>query len=367
MANPLVDILRPLGARLMVSSAPALGKTALAKAAADALGYRYIYGIGGRSADMVDRMDLAGIPCPDWEHRLAELLPLRALHEILSCTEDAVLVIDEIGRADLPEQGAWCSLLDTLPPTMRVVAITNRTEDGAGVRCEPSTQLHSRLGERYTLPTPDWRETADGPVALCPWISSDPTVTSLTSLWLDWALDSDADPMITSYHRHTTFARLWARPARPRHDIAYPDFRAWGRVIEQRRQGVRALNRTAAVLGRQDAVDFCAWETLADKIVTWEQIAANPLTAPVPSERDADALHLTVAHLARAASSQIAPAVAKYLARLPVIFAAVLAHDLVHESKGESIDRKRMRAALGGQREWIAWWDSHKQIVAGAQ
>lgn len=61
--------------RIIVVGPPAFAKTARIQAAAALLGWKYVYGIDGRPADLMDRLDAAGAVVPDVAAGVSRLLP----------------------------------------------------------------------------------------------------------------------------------------------------------------------------------------------------------------------------------------------------------------------------------------------------
>ena len=100
--------------RILLVGPPGTAKTARIQAAANLLGWKFYYGIDGRTADLMDRLDAAGAVVPDVAAGVSRTLPLLALQEILDCREPAIWFVDEIGRAPIDVQGGLNSVFDRL-------------------------------------------------------------------------------------------------------------------------------------------------------------------------------------------------------------------------------------------------------------
>jgi hypothetical protein len=128
------------------------------------------------------------------------------------------------------------------------------------------------------------------------------------------------------------------------------DFRSWETVAKLREAGIRDLMTTAAAIGKPTAAEFTAFESLANKIPTPDQVRIDPKGSPVPT--DPSALYLITTILGCAATPKDAPTFCTYLARLPRVFGALMGRDMY----------KRLGARLSGSKEWTKWFNENQQL-----
>lgn len=337
--------------RVLLVSPPALGKTSRIQAAVALLGWRYFYGIDGRTADLMDRLDAAGAVVPDTAAGVSRLLPLQALRDIIECREPAVWFIDEIGRAPLDVQGGINAVLDTLKRNgspVVVVAATNRPQDKAGVT-SLSEQLRSRFDVTFALSVSAEDERNTDVTYLAPWREE---VTN----WCNFAADADFDPLVVAWHRSTSGSTLYNWKPNQNAAVRYADFRSWHTVSNLLKAGLTDVDTIAAAIGRGVAAQFTAFAALAREIPLPSQVLADPHGARVPAEPAA--CWFISAYLPPAVTSKNVGAFLTYIDRLPRAYTALAANDL---------HRRHVNKPAGSpirSTEWNAWFAKNHDLFA---
>lgn len=333
--------------RVILVGPPGTAKTARIRAAAASLGWRFFYGIDGRTADLMDRLDAAGAVVPDTAAGVARTLPLQALKDILDCREPAVWFVDEIGRSPVDVQGAICSTVDRLRAAgspVVVVAATNRPQDKAGVTTL-SEQLRSRFDVAFSIATPDVvdAKASTGAVYLTDWAGE-------VNGWCDFAADAGFAPAVVAWHRSTGGADLYTW--KPSNDpaVRMADYRAWDTVNRLVRAGITDVDSVAAVIGRGPAVKFTAFLALADQLPTPQQVWADPLGAKVPESMSAQFFVSSV--LASVANEKSAWSFIRYVERLPRHLTAFAVRDI----------HRRLGAKLAKVPEWNGWFAANAEL-----
>lgn len=343
------------GEHVLLVGPPGTGKTARIRDIAADLGMLLFYGVGGRTCDLMDRLDAAGAVIPDMRAGVSRLLPLADLDIIMHHKGPGIWFLDELGRAPLDVQGALCSQIDRIrreQPEVRIIAATNRPGDRAGVSAL-SSQLESRFSCVFAMPTPGAEETADGAVLLHEWAilgSGGALVGGELHDVLMWGLDHGWPAEHVAWHRSTVGRTLYAWRPHADASIRMPDYRTWDTSARLWRGGMRDLRSQGATLGKPTAVEFLAFVSLAKNLPTTDQIILDPLGAPVPE--DTSACYLVVSNLAAAATDTNIGAIVKYLVRLPRLFAALLGRDIY----------RRVGAKLSGTKEWITWFTENQAL-----
>lgn len=344
MSSKLTNLLRNQF-RVILVGPPGCAKTARVLASASTLGWKFFYGIDGRTCDLMDRLDAAGAVVPDTAAGVARSLPLQALRDVLECREPAVWFLDEIGRAPIDVQGALCSVIDRLrrdgSPVV-VVAATNRPQDKAGV-ASLSEQLRSRFDCAFAIATPDVQPKSDGPAYLGSWSDE-------VNGWCDYAADAEFDPVVVAWHRSTTGRTLYQWKPNADAALRLPDFRSWETVARLFAAGLRDLDSVSAAIGRPAAAEFLAFAALADQLPTPQQVFADPDAAPVPAEPAAQ--YLIASMLARAVTAKVAAQFVTYIDRLPRVAAGFAARDAF----------RRVGPKLTACAEWQTWFLNNQAL-----
>lgn len=354
----MIDLtaLMSAGIWFMLVAPPGCAKTARIRQASIAAGRKLFLGIDGRTCDLMDRLDAAGAIYPDKSTGMSELFPLRALREILDCTEPAVWFLDEIGRAPIDVQGALCSLMDLIKrtkPNIMVCAATNRPQDKAGVSAL-SSQIESRFAVTFGISVPGSEDRADGGVMLGQWCHAGIDCDGCEVCgWTDYAMAQCWPAEVIAWHRNTSGRTLYAWQNHKDPSVRYPDYRAWETVCKLWQAGFRDLNYIAGAVGKPTAAEFLAYARLAADLPDPTEVWLDPDGATVP--QDPSALFLITTMLASAAHADVAGAMVKYMKRLPRVYAALLGRDAY----------KRLKVKLSSTPEWQEWFRANQDLFKG--
>lgn len=348
--------------RFCLVGPPGCAKTARIKAAARELGWKLYLGIGGRTADLLDRVDIGGAIVPDVAGGVSRTLPLTELADILGCTEPAIWFVDEIGRASLDVQGGLCSVFDYLAehrPNIVVVCATNRPCDKAGVSALQE-QLRSRVGLKFAIATPDTKvDDTQGAVTLAPYYAESggvPIEDCEVMRWVRWAQDAkDADPIIVAYHRSTKGTELYRWKACSDPSLSMADFRSWETVIDLAAAGIHDRNTIGACLGRASAVPYFTFRQLADDIPTQDEMIMAPETCRIPE--NAGAMLMVATLFARNLDAGAVKPFITYIARFPRLYASLALNDAW---------RKHGRM-LSVDKTWAKWWLENQKLFTAQQ
>lgn len=333
--------------RILLVGPPGTAKTARFLQVAKLLGWKFFYGIDGRTADLMDRLDAAGAVVPDVAAGVSRVLPLAALKAIVECREPAIWFIDEIGRAPLDVQGAINAIVDQLKregSPVVVVAATNRPQDRAGV-ASLSEQLRSRFDVTFAISTSDADDRDQTVARLAPWSEE-------VSGWCDYAADAGFDPLVIGWHRHTSGSTLYNWKPNANAAIRFADYRSWQTVSELCAAGLRDTDTLTAAIGREIAVQFAAFAALAAELPLPSAILADPQGAPLPASPAASYFISSKLPQAVSKPTQV-PAFLSYIDRLPREYTALAARD-IHRRHGEGF--------LTRSSEWNAWFAANNAL-----
>lgn len=329
------------GQRVLLVGPPGCAKTARIRAVGQLLNIPVYYGVGGRTCDLMDRLDASGAVVPDVAAGVSRTLPLESLQQVLNHKGPAIWFLDEIGRAPIDVQGGLCSQMDALRDAgseVVVVAATNRPQDRAGVAAL-SSQLNSRFDQTFFIATADNPGTkAEGGVALATWADE-------VEGWCNYASDAGFDPVIVSWHRSTSGSTLYNWKPCADASLRFADYRSWHSVAKLFRAGITDVNTVAATIGREVAVKFCAFVALARELPLPSTILADPVNTPVPSS-PACCYFLAEVLAGAVRSNKEVPAFLTYADRMPRLFTALATRDL-HRRHGEGF--------LARSNDWNAW------------
>lgn len=333
--------------RVLLVGPPATAKTARIQAAAALLGWRFVYGIDGRPADLMDRLDAAGAVVPDTAAGVSRLLPLQSLRDIMNATEPTVWFWDEIGRTPVEVQGALGSIADQLKRNgspVVIVAATNRPQDKAG-SFSLSEQLRSRFEVAFALSTSDEDAKRTDVTFLAPWRDE---VTG----WCDFAADAGFDSTVVAWHRSTGGRTLYTWKPAADASLRCGDFRSWQTVSELLDAGLSDIETISATVGRAIATEFLAFAALAKALPTPAEVFADPTGARVPEEPSA--LFFIATNLVRVANAKQVPALLAYIDRMPRVYTALAARDL-HRRHGDK---------LASIPAWNPWFLANQDLFA---
>lgn len=335
--------------RILLVGPPGTAKTSRFLQVAKLLGWRFFYGVDGRTCDLMDRLDAAGAVVPDTAAGVSRLLPLQALKDVLECREPAIWFWDEIGRAPLDVQGGLCSIADKLKrenSPVIIVAATNRPQDRAGV-ASLSEQLRSRFDVTFAISTSDADDRDQSVARLAPWSEE-------VDGWCNYAADAGFDPLVIGWHRHTSGSTLynWKPNANPA--LRCADYRSWQTVSELCAAGLSDTETLAAAIGREIAVQFAAFAALAAELPSPAAILADPANAPIPASPAACYFISSKLPQAVTKPAQV-PAFLAYIDRLPRTYTALAARD-IHRRHGEGF--------LARSTDWNLWFAANNALFA---
>ncbi len=238
---------------------PGIGKSAIVRAAADALRLPCVTLLGTQIAPE----DLIGVPRIrqlEGGGAATEFCPPRAILR----SEPYLLFIDELNSAIADVQKAFYSLiLDrrlgdyVLPPASRVVGAGNRIEDRALVR-PMATALSNRMIHVMLETT--------------------------TEAWLAWASRSDVHPLVTAFVRARPNRLVESPPADG--SPAYPTPRAWHMLSDAIRTVKASLwpALAAGSVGDRAGAEFAAFARRALEAPALEDIAKGSASVPKDPE-----------------------------------------------------------------------------------
>lgn len=348
--------------RILLVGPPGTAKTARFLQVAQLLGWKFFYGIGNRTADLMDRLDAAGAVVPDVAAGVSRVLPLEALKEILECRVPAIWFIDEIGRAPLDVQGAINAIIDQLrrenSPVV-VVAATNRPQDRAGV-ASLSEQLRSRFDVTFSISTSEADDRDQNVVQLAPWADE-------VAGWTDYAADAGFDPLVVAWHRSTSGSSLYNWKPNANAAVRYADYRSWQTVSELCAAGLRDVDTIAAAIGREIAVKFSAFAALAAELPLPSAVLADPDNAPVPASPAACYFISSALPQSLTKPAQVG-AFLRYIQRLPRIYTALAARDLHRRFTPQQGDAPAVAAQknkfLTGSTDWNEFYIENNALFA---
>jgi DNA polymerase III delta prime subunit len=288
---------------LLISGKPGVGKTAIAQAVAEELGYRLIVS----HPVIADPTDFKGLP---WVcDGNADFLPIGEVRQLLEVTDPTIWLIDDLGQAPLAVQAALMQLIHKgsrqlggkrLADCVAIVACTNRRQDKAGVHgfLEP---VKSRF---LTL------------------VELEPDVQQ----WSTWAFENDLHPMVPAFLR-------WRPDLLSKFDPNLgleqsPSPRGWEHVSRILGLGLDddllLLETITGAVGEGAATEPMAflktWRALPDL----ERVLADHGGASVPEEPSAR--YAVCAALAHRADEDTIEPILEYGSRLPEEFQVVLVH-----------------------------------------
>lgn len=324
--------------------------------------HRLFYGVGGRTCDLMERPDAAGVLWPDLSAGVARSLPLEPLKEMLDFDGDAVWFLDEIGRAQIDVQGALVSLIDLIrseKPNFVICAATNRPGDRAGV-VPLQEQLRSRFMQKYRICVPQdgkLDQESLGGVPLCSWKEE-------VDGWIEWAQRSGFEPLVIAWHRWGVSGQcnlqvgpvLYGWKPDPDASVAYPDYRGWATANMLLQHGAATLQTLGACLGRGQAASFLAWTEVRNEIPTWDEIVNNPLRCKLP--HDAGALFLVASVAAGQVSGRTIAPYIQFMDRIGGevqcgrMYAALMGRDAM----------RRLGKTIANTPQWKDWYTKNQDL-----
>ncbi len=332
-----------IGARVLLVGAPGCAKTARIQAAGKETGRRVVVS----RVSLTDRLDWSGALVPDVAAGLARVLPLAMLQDLRTTRVPTLLFLDDLGQAPIDAQAAVMQLWDEggLSDQVLIWAATNRPGDKAGVTslCEP---LRSRFDCAFSIPTPGVVDSVEGAVQLGTWGEE-------VAGWVSWAMDhADAPAEVVAWHRSTEGRTLYQWKPSSDPAVRMADYRSWGTLIRFWNAGVRDFSTIAGVVGKSVAGEFLAFARLANDLPSPDAVFMDPANALVPSEPAS--CYLIASMLVARAEAKHGRACVVYLERLPRVYGALLARDLLH----------KLGNGLAGCAEWVRWFNANQELFA---
>ena len=295
------------GMKLLLVSAPGVGKTALVKLAA-AMAEADLVVMHPAVSDPTDFKGMPAILETGKGGKSAEFLPFGNLRKLVEAKSLTVCFIDDIGQAPHSVQAALMQLIhggeidgQKISPHVVFVGATNDTSHMAGVNTilEP---VKSRWDSILTV-EPD------------------------TDDWVKWALgDGKMPPELVAFVRFKP-ATL-ATPFKPSRDLTNSPsprtLEAAGRWI---RNGIDATEVLVGAVGAGCAGEIAAFLKIYRSMPDLDSILAHPESAPLPGQGEASlALSLCAALAYRATPDNFAAVIA-YLRRLPKEYEVMAVRD----------------------------------------
>lgn len=296
-----IDTAYSINRPLMIWGPPGVGKTSLFNQAAARLNVPII----DWPLVLMDPVDMRGTPEQQFikalnAKRTAWVPPIE-----LPSDGEGIIFLDELAqaRADTKNVAARfvlerCIGQYHLPPGWRIMAASNRMQDGSG-----TTPLPKHLDNRF------WHQEFE--------LSNED--------WLVWADAHDIDFRAYAYIKYRPGALLDFDPKSK--DPAFASPRSWemcsdiikaldkdGTMMTSVAPEVRAEYFSGAV-GKARGAEFSGFLTVMDSLVSVDEVFANPMTAPLPNDPSV-CYALTIA-LAVAAKRDTLPAMLTYMDRMP--------------------------------------------------
>lgn len=327
------------GMQVLLVGAPGIGKTDIVRAIAQKLGYRLII-----SHPVVsDPTDFKGLPFAvdvDGETQ-ARFLPIGQLVDLIEAEERTLWFLDDLGQAPPSVQAALMQLVHRrgrslgqhrLSDAVRVVAATNRVDDGAMVR-----GLLSPLRSRFQLIL---------------------ELDASLEAWIPYALEKGLDPRIIAFLKYQVSLgreRFLVPDADPTAIVQTCCPRSWteavGPLLELDRSTPfdRHTRREllCAAIGQEVAIEFDAFLEAAEKLVSLKEILSCPDTAPVPPPSALDVRYMTITglalHLIRTEDGPTKiEAAARYVRRFPGELRELFRHTIAATQSTDLLETRAM-------------------------
>ena len=306
---------------------PGVGKTDIPKTVAAEVGVPYFQtivaqydagemaGLPFMQVDEIPVLDAKGKPIHDPDTNLAvterHTRMIRLRPDYLPDINDpdqrvGIYNLDELPQAFLANQNICSQIVNEwrvgkhqISRGITICATGNKPENKAG-----TTTMPTHLKDRLTF------------------VSIEPD----TDEWLAYASANGVDPRIRAYIRQNP-GKLHKFTVGTN---ANPTPRSWVKCSAYLKMGLKPHIRSQALEGQIGpiATEFETWLRVEDKMPKLEDIIADPESAPVFNNREADVLYLLISALADVTKKENVGQIIKYIRRLPnQEFAAVWAQE----------------------------------------
>lgn len=294
---------------VLIVGAPGLGKTQVAKQAAEAAKSDLII-----AHPVVDSpIDYKGIPFVPKDGK-AEFMPYGFLRAMMEAKQLMVVVLDDLGQAPPAVQAACMQLLlersingKKISDYVTFIACTNRKEDKAGVNgvLEP---VKSRFITIVEL------------------------VADLDS-WVAWFLGTKLPTVVAAFIRTCPNYLHDFKPTSDMTNSPCPrTLENLAKLVAMKLPADIRFPAYAGAVGKACATEFIAFEAMADKMVDPSVIIMNPDTSPIPDTPDG--VWATCMGLAHYAHEDNLDNIYAYGKRLPPDFLATMMEDILrHDSE----------------------------------
>jgi len=307
---------------VFLSGSPGVGKSSLARQAADSLGWDFL----DIRVSQFDAVDFRGLPVPK-DGKTVWLTP-----DLFPTEGHWVVLLDELPDAPLLVQSALYQLiLDgrlgdyRVPATVKFLAAGNRQSDRAA-----AGRLSSALANRF--------------------IHLD--VEADLESWVAWALDHGIRTEVIAFLRFRP-ELLNAFDPKRHTERAFPTPRSWefvSRVLEADPPEEIEFDCFRGAVGDGAGGEFAAFCQIYRRLPSPDAVLMDPDTADVPDEPSV--LYALCGALARKASDANADRFFRYANRLPDEFAVLLVRDATRRCK-----------ALVNTRGYIDWVSRHEAVL----
>lgn len=275
-----VDIFSSPGApALYFEGPPGQGKSEVFKQIAERIGAEYFE----RLLATMEPTDVSGIPALNAEKGIFQYCP-EDLYEYCSTKHadgpPVLINYDDLPTAPPQVQAAFFALAlnrragpHKLRENVFICAAGNREEDNAG-----ANELLTALANRFIF------------------IYFESSVEA----WAKWAVNEGVHPTVVGFLRKNQRALQVFDPDAKEKPFATP--RSWTMLADvlTRMEGINKkldFRVQAGIVGQGPALEFSAFMDNARSAVPVEKIIKDPLKAPVPGDREIDALYATICNL----------------------------------------------------------------------
>lgn len=317
----------PVGAPVLITGAPGIGKSDIVAQAAVAAGAELILS----HPAVADPTDAKGLPWPAPGGDSATFLPFGELAQALQAIKPTVWFLDDLGQAPPAVQASFMQLLlarrvngHVLPPCVTFIAATNRRTDRAGVSgiLEP---IKSRFAAIVELEA-DLQD------------------------WSDWAISTDIPVELLAFIRFRPDLLCSFEPSADLTNSPVP--RTWANAAKLLALNLPAEIEHAALagaVGAGAATEFLAFRRLTRDMPNLDAILLDPKNAPVPDSPAV--LYATTTGLAARANKITFGRITKYIEVLVAAtkgeFAALLLRDCIRRDSELANTTDFVRLASG--------------------